>query len=219
MHDEAGSHAPTLAEEIVHAVTHGFGALLSLGVLVALVAYAAMHGSTESVVAASIFGASLVLVYGSSTAYHAVPARWTGLKNALQIADHVAIHLLIAGTATPITLCAIGGSFGWTLLAIVWSLALIGVVVETTPLRRSTRLSIGCYLGNGWVGVLALPSLHSALSAWALSMLLLGGVAYTVGVPFFLAHRRRWMHAWWHGFVLAGSAFHVACVALVLGAS
>jgi len=216
MHDDAGSHAPTLAEEIVHAVTHGFGALLSLVVLTALVAYAATHGSTESVVAAAVFGASLVLVYGSSTAYHAMPARHSALKGALQIADHVAIHLLIAGTATPIALCGIGGSTGWTVLVIVWTLAIVGVVVETTPLRRSARLSIGCYLGNGWVGVLAMPTLYSALSAWALSLLLLGGVAYTAGVPFFLAHRRRWMHAWWHGFVLAGSALHVASVALVL---
>jgi hemolysin III len=216
MHEPAGSHAPTLAEEIVHAATHGFGALLSIGVLAALVAYAAAHGTTESVVASAIFGASLVLVYGSSTAYHAAPAQWKVLKSALQIADHVAIHLLIAGTATPIALCAIGGSTGWTILAVVWTLALVGVIVETTPLRRSAKLSVGCYLGNGWVGVLAFPTLYSALSAWAFSFLLLGGLAYTAGVPFFLAHRRRWMHAWWHGFVLAGSALHVACVALVL---
>ena len=210
------SAGPTLAEEIVHAVTHGVGALLSLGALVMLVAFAATHGSTQNVVGAAVFGASLVLVYVSSTVYHAMPARHRALKERLQILDHVAIHLLIAGTATPITLSAIGGRTGWTLLAIVWALALFGIVVETTPLRRFTKLSIGCYLGSGWVGMLALPTLASALSAWALSLLVLGGVAYTVGVPFFLAHQRRWMHAWWHGFVLAGSALHVACVALVL---
>lgn len=214
--DVPSAHGPTLGEEIVHAATHGFGAVLSLVVLFALMAFAATHGTTANVVAAAVFGASLVLVYGSSTAYHAVRPHWTRTKAALQILDHAAIHVLIAGTATPIILCAFEGRSGWIALGVMWTLAFVGVVVETTPLRTWRRLSMGVYLSNGWVGALALPTLYGALSTWALSCLLLGGVAYTAGVPFFLAHRRKWMHAWWHAFVLAGSGLHVAAVMLAM---
>lgn len=208
---------PTLGEEIVHAATHGIGALLSLGTLVALVAEAALSGRTTSIVAAAVFGTSLCLVYASSTAYHATPARWVRLKAVLQVLDHAAIHLLIAGTFTPFALCAIGGAWGWALLAASWSIAVVGIVVETTPLRHRARLSISLYVGSGWAGVLALPLLWAAVTPGTLGLLASGGVAYTAGVPFFLAHPTKWMHAYWHGFVLAGSALHVAAVALVLG--
>jgi hemolysin III len=207
---------PTVGEEIVHAATHGLGAVLSLAVLVSLVGFALAHGTTSNVVSAAVFGSSLMAVYVSSTAYHAVPPRHTRLKEALRICDHAAIHLLIAGTATPIILCAFEGRSGWIALGVMWTLALFGVVVETTALRKRTRLSIGVYLGNGWVGALAIPSLYSAMSVGSLSCLVLGGVAYTAGVPFFLAHRTKWMHAWWHAFVLAGSALHVAAVVLAM---
>jgi hemolysin III len=209
-------HHPTWAEEIVHAITHGVGAIGSIVVLVMLVGLAATHGSTQNVVAASVFGASLLGVYLSSTVYHAVPRGWERTKGVLQIIDHAAIHFLIAGTSTPFALVAIGGSVGWILLAVIWSLALAGVIVETTPLRRYAKLSMGFYLGNGWVGVLALPLLWGAITTGTLVLLVGGGLAYTAGVPFFLAHRRKWMHAWWHGFVLAGSGLHVAAIALVL---
>lgn len=210
------AHGPTLGEEIVHAATHGLGAVLSLGVLFALISVAAAHGTSANVVAAAVFDASLLLVYCASTAYHAVRPHWVRTKAALQILDHAAIHVLIAGTATPIILCAFDGRTGWIALAVMWTLALVGIVVETTPLRSRPRLSIGVYLSNGWVGALALPALYGAISSWALSCLVLGGVAYTAGVPFFLAHRRKWMHAWWHAFVLAGSGLHVAAVVLAM---
>ena len=207
---------PTTGEEIVHAATHGLGAVLSLATLVWLVARALENGTPQNVVGAAVFGTSLIAVYLSSTVYHAVPPRHVRTKAALQICDHAAIHFLIAGTATPIILCAIGGQGGWIALGIIWSLATLGIIVETTPLRRRTRLSVGLYLGNGWAGALALPTLYTAMSTSSLGCLLLGGLAYTAGVPFFLAHHRKWMHAWWHGFVLAGSALHVAAVFLVM---
>jgi hemolysin III len=208
---EPTSTDPTLAEEIVHAATHGAGAVLSLGALVVLVTGAAVRGTTTAIVSASVFGASLVLVYLASTIYHALPARLTRAKALFQIFDHAAIHLLIAGTATPVALSAIGGTWGWVLFGVAWTLAAIGIVVETTPLRRHARLSIALYLGSGWTGAAAIPLLfHSA--PVALVLLAVGGVAYTLGVPFFLAERRRWMHALWHGFVMAGSAFHVLAV-------
>jgi hemolysin III len=203
-------------EELVHALTHGVGALCAIAVLVVLVIEAAVDGTALHVTVASIFGASLVSVYVSSTVYHAVPPSRRRMKAALQILDHAAIHLLIAGTYTPFALVAIGGAWGISLCAIAWSLALVGIVVETTPLRHRTRLSMGMYLGAGWVGALSLPLLWSALSTEALVFLVLGGVAYTAGVPFFLVDGKKWMHATWHGFVIAGSVFHVLAVASVM---
>lgn len=206
---------PSVAEEVVHAATHGLGALFSVAALAVLVAGAAVQGTATAIVAASVFGASLVLVYVSSTVYHAVPAHMRRAKAVLQVCDHAAIHLLIAGTGTPIALCAIGGAWGWFLFGAAWSLAAIGLVVETTSLRQNARLSVGLYVGSGWVGVLAIPLLWSTAPV-VLVLLALGGVAYTAGVPFFLAARRRWMHALWHGFVMAGSALHVAAIAAVV---
>lgn len=220
--DDGATPRPTLAEEIVHAVTHGLGAVLSVGVLVTLVASAALHDAdspvsrSHAVIAASVFGASLVLVYLASTVYHSVPTSLPRAKSVMQILDHAAIHLLIAGTFTPFALCAIGGTWGAVLLVGIWTLACVGVLVETTSLRRYVRLSMALYLGSGWSGVLAIPLLWDALPPGALALLAVGGLAYTAGVPFFLADHRRWMHALWHGFVLAGSAFHVAAIALVL---
>jgi hemolysin III len=207
---------PTPTEELVHAATHGVGAVFALIVLAALVVRAAATSSALHVATAAIFGVSLVAVYTSSTVYHAIPARHARAKTISRIVDHAAIHLLIAGTYTPLVLVGIGGAWGATLAAIAWSLALVGIVVETTPLRHRTRLSMGMYLGTGWLGAVAFPLLWSSIPSSALALVALGGVAYTAGVPFFLLERRRWMHATWHGFVLAGSGLHVAAIALVL---
>ncbi|MBN8613580.1 MAG: hemolysin III family protein [Deltaproteobacteria bacterium] len=207
---------PTAGEELAHSLTHGVGAVAAVITLVLLVLYAAAHGTALHVAVASIFGASLVGVYVSSTVYHAVCPTRTRTKGLLQILDHAAIHFLIAGTYTPFALVAIGGAWGISLCAIAWSLALVGIVVETTPLRRHARLSMGLYLGAGWVGALGMPFLWSALPLSTLAYLLLGGVAYTAGVPFFLLEGRKWSHTIWHGFVLAGSAFHVMAVAAIV---
>ncbi len=207
---------PTLTEELVHAITHGVGALLAMIALVALVAAVSVRGSTTTIAATIAFGASLVLVYVASTVYHAMPARRARAKSVLQIVDHAAIHLLIAGTYTPFALCGVGGRVGWAIFGVVWSIATLGIVVETTSLRRSTRLSMGLYLGAGWLGALLIPIMWASLSGAALGLLVLGGLMYTAGVPFFLAESRRWTHAMWHGFVMAGSALHVAAIALVV---
>ena len=210
------STRPTLAEELVHAVTHGLGAILAMVALVALVGAVSTHGDRTEIAATTLFGASLVLLYLSSTVYHAMPARRRRAKGVLRIVDHVAIHLLIAGTCTPFALCAVRGWKGWAAFGVVWALATLGIVVETTPLRHRIRLSMGVYLGAGWVGLLLVPLAWSSISSGALALLVLGGVTYTAGVPFFLADRRRWSHAMWHGFVLAGSALHVGAIALVV---
>ncbi len=157
-------HEPSYAEELVHALTHGVGALLAMITLVMLVATAAVHGTTTTVVAVSVFGATLVLVYVSSTVYHAIAPSRTRLKQLLQIVDHAAIHLLIAGTCTPFALSAVGGTWGWVIFGVVWTTATLGVVVETTSLRHRAKLSIALYLASGWMGALALPLFWGALS-------------------------------------------------------
>lgn len=212
------SPPPSPIEELVHSLTHGVGAIAAIATLVVLVVYAAVDRSALHVTVASIFGATLSLVYVTSTLYHAISPRMRRAKLVFQILDHAAIHLLIAGTYTPFALVAIGGAWGVSLCAIAWALALAGIVVETTPLRHRARLSMGMYLGAGWIGALAIPFLWSALPTDTLVYLVLGGVAYTAGVPFFLVEGKKWMHATWHGFVLAGSLFHVLAVArIVLG--
>src|SRR5690606_31295371 len=162
------------AEEVVHALTHGLGAVLAVGALATLVGGAALHGSAMTVVATAVFGTSLVLVYVSSTVYHAIPPSLMRAKTLFQICDHVAIHLLIAGTFTPLSLCSIGGVWGWSLFGLVWTVAALGVIVETTPLRHSLRLSIALYVGAGWLGVIAVPLLWSTLPPGALPLLALG---------------------------------------------
>lgn len=207
---------PTLGEEIVHAATHGIGAVLSVGALASLTARAAVTGDVPSIIAAIVFGLSLTAVYVASTVYHAVPARFVRAKSVLRILDHAAIHLLIAGTLTPFALCAVGGAWGYGILAMSWIVASIGIVVESTALRHRARLSISLYVGSGWFGAALLPFLWTSVPSSAIWLLASGGVAYTAGVPFFLAHTRRWTHAMWHGFVLAGSALHVAAIVAVL---
>jgi len=207
---------PTVGEEIVHAATHGIGALFSVAALVSLTARAALTGDVASIIAAIVFGASLTSVYLASTVYHAVPARFERAKGLLRILDHAAIHLLIAGTLTPFALCAVGGAWGYGILTMSWIVAAIGIVVESTALRHRARLSISLYVGSGWFGVALVPFLWTSVPSTAIWLLASGGVAYTAGVPFFLAHTRRWTHALWHGFVLAGSALHVAAIVTVL---
>lgn len=215
MSSTATKSPPTVAEEIVHAATHGFGLLLSLATLVTMTTTALVVGA-KAAIAAAVFGSSLVAVYASSTVYHAIPARLVRAKAVARILDHAAIHLLIAGTLTPFALCAVGGVFGTSILAASWVLAAVGIAVEVSPLRHRARLSLGLYVGAGWFGVVMVPSLLASAPPMALVLLALGGVAYTAGVPFFLADHRRWMHALWHGFVLAGSALHVASIAWIL---
>jgi len=197
-------------EELANALTHGAGLAASLLGLPLLILVAARHGDTRQVVACAIFAASLVLLYGASTLYHAVPnAR---AKHLLRVVDHVAIYLLIAGTYTPFALGVMRGAWGWTLLAIVWSLAGVGILHKTVLGFRFPRLSTYMYVGMGWLAVVAIGPLARALPMTALAWLLIGGLCYTLGVALYLRGHLPYRHALWHLFVLAGSGFHYAAV-------
>ena len=197
----------TTKEEIANTITHGIGLLASMIGLYLLLTKT-MH--TDQWLAVGIFGLSLILCYGTSTFYHWVgDLRW---KYYLKIADHAAIYLLIAGTYTPFALYVVQGSLGSTLLIVIWSLAIIGVVFKLFYVKRFKRLSTFLYLGMGWMAVIAMKSLWQNLDTWGVSMLIGGGLSYSMGVYFFLKEKMPYHHAIWHVFVLGGSLLHFLCV-------
>ncbi len=168
-------------------------------------AYDAWH-----IVGCAVFGATLVLLYTASTLYHGIHHRRA--KRVLRRLDWAAIFLLIAGSYTPFTLVSLRGGWGWTLLALVWSLAILGIVLQVTIPARVRRLSVAIYLAMGWLALIAIEPLVHSLQSQGLVLLFLGGVAYTLGVVFYAWRRLPYNHAVWHLFVLAGSACHFSCV-------
>ena len=164
-----------------------------------------------------MFGVALVLLYATSTLYHAVPH--PRAKSVLRVLDHSAIFLLIAGTYTPFTLVSLRGPWGWSLFGVVWGIAIAGIALRLTLRRRPTALFLALYLGMGWCVVVALGPLRAAVPPAGLALLVAGGLAYTVGVPFYVWKRLPFHHAVWHGFVLAGSTLHFLAVFLYVAAA
>lgn len=202
----------SLAEEVASSITHGLGIVLSIGGLALLVAWAAVHGGALAVTTAGIFGTTLILVYTASTLYHAIPV--AAARPVLRALDHVAIFLLIAGTYTPFTLLALPPAWGWSLFALIWTLALAGSALEFWRPCHGRGLAATIYIAMGWIAIVAIAPLKASLAVPGLVLLLAGGVAYTLGVPFYLLRRMRWHHPIWHLFVLAGSALHYFAVLL-----
>jgi hemolysin III len=202
----------SLGEEIANSVTHGVGLLLSVAALAFLVVVAAATGDPWRVTAASVYGATLVLLYATSTLYHALPG--ARVKAVFQRLDHAAIYLLIAGTYTPFVLGPLRGGWGWSLFGVVWALAVLGIVLKSVFGIRLAVLSTAVYLAMGWLVVIAAGPLAAHVPAGGVRWLAAGGVFYTLGVVFFAWDSRvRYSHAVWHLFVLAGSAAHFLAVA------
>lgn len=200
----------TLGEEITHAITHGLGLLLSLAGLAVLVVAAISRGDAWHLVGCAVFGATLVLLYAASTLYHGIHHRRA--KRVLRHLDHAAIYLLIAGTYTPFTLVSLRGGWGWTLLALVWGLAILGIALQVTRPSGLRRAAVPIYLVMGWLVVIAIGPLVRSLDSQGLALLVLGGLAYTLGLVFYAWRRLPYNHAVWHLFVLTGSACHFSCV-------
>ncbi|HHW76729.1 MAG TPA: hemolysin III family protein [Xanthomonadaceae bacterium] len=196
----------TLGEEIANSVIHGVGIVLGIAGLGVLTAFASLHGDAWHIVGCSIFGAALILLYTASTLYHSIPL--PRVKTVLRTLDHSAIFILIAGTYTPFLLVNLRGPWGWSLFGVIWGLALVGIVFRIVRGRRSTLLSVGLYVGMGWAVVAAIQPLLNNVAPGGLLLLLVGGLAYTLGVVFYVWKRLPYHHAVWHGFVLAGSIFH-----------
>ncbi len=200
----------SFGEEIANSVSHGVGLIAALVGVPFLVVAAVDGGEAAAIVGVSIFGLTLVLLFLTSTLYHAVTH--PGAKPVLRIIDHVAIYLLIAGTYTPLTLGVLRGGWGWALFGIVWGLGLAGVILKLVAGVRYPRLSVGLYIAMGWLVVIAIKPLWDSLPVGGLLWLLAGGIAYTGGVVFYAANRLPYAHLIWHLCVLVGATCHFIAV-------
>jgi len=194
-----------LGDIIANAVTHGVGAALAIAGAVVLVVNA-LGGTVYQVASCSVFGCTLVLVYVCSTLYHSLVR--TRARHVLRIIDHSAIYLLIAGTYTPFALVSLHGQLGWLLFAVVWGLAIMGIVFKSFAVGRFAIVSVVVYLGMGWLGVFATRPLLHALTWHGIFWIALGGLFYTAGIVFYALDEHSYFHAFWHLFVLGGSTCH-----------
>jgi hemolysin III len=194
-------------EEIANSVSHALGLIAALVGTPLMIMHAVDEQEARHIVGVSIYTATLLLLYLGSTIYHALPRGRA--KDALQLIEHSAIYLLIAGTYTPFTLGVLHGPWGWSLLSVIWALALLGVVFKLSGWLSHPIISTGIYLLMGWLVVVAINPMYLRMPATGLALLAAGGVAYTIGVAFFVTdYRVRYGHAIWHLFVIAGSACH-----------
>ena len=200
----------SLGEEIANSVSHGLALLAALAAFPVLVIVAHQRGGVAGVVGASVFATTMVLLYVTSTLFHALPR--CRAKRVFQILDHSAIYFLIAGTYTPFTLGVLRGAWGWTLFGLVWSLAVVGTVLKALGGIRYTTLSTWVYLAMGWLIVIVADMAWTLIPKWGIFWLFAGGIAYTAGTVFFMAERIRYFHFVWHLFVVAGTACHFIAV-------
>lgn len=211
MRGQAEPRPQSAGEEVANSISHGVTLLAAIAASPLLILGAAQRGSAANVAGASIFAGAMIVLYLASTLYHALPRGRA--KDLFQIFDHMAIYLLIAGTYTPFTLGVLRGAWGWTLFGIVWGLALAGILLKCVAGARFMLLSTGLYVAMGWLGLVAIKPLWLGMPAAGLGWLFAGGIAYTLGVIFFLLdHRIRYSHFVWHLFVTGGTACH--CVAV-----
>ena len=197
----------TLGEEIANAISHGLGFLLAIASLPILVVMAARHGTALNIVAVSIFSVTMMLLYLSSTLYHAIPDG--KVKDILARVDHAAIYLFIAGSYTPFALGVLHGATGWTLFGAVWAMAAAGIAVKLMDMLKHPLWSTGLYVAMGWSAIVAAGPLIHAMPMAGLMWLLAGGIAYTLGaVVFVFDSRFKYAHFAWHLFVLAGTTCH-----------
>ena len=206
----------TLGEEIANSLTHGLGTALAIAALVILVAFAALSDDGYKLASAIVYGITLMLLYAASTLYHALPQ--PRVKHLFKILDHCSIYLLIAGTYTPFCVNAFEGFWKWGMLGIIWSLALIGIIVKVFYIRAPRWLNAGIYLVMGWLAVSASGQMLSALPAWVLGWMIAGGVIYTLGALVYITKIFNFkpgvfgFHEMWHIFVLLAAAAHFVAV-------
>lgn len=207
----------TRGEEITNMVTHIVGGALAAAALVLCVVFAAVHGNVWGVVSGAVYGASMIALYTMSSLYHGLPPKGFA-KRVFQVIDHCSIFVLIAGTYTPVTLCGVRPydlPLAWTLFGVVWGLAALGITLNAIDLRQFRVVSMILYLGMGWCIVLAAPTVLAKTEPGAVWLLLLGGVAYTVGAVFYmLGKKHRYAHSVFHVFVVLGSILQFFCILL-----
>ena len=199
-------------EEALNIITHGLGLLLSVVGQVLLIIRAVQHGGARYIVSFTIFGASLILLYAASTAYHS--AQRPRLRARLNIVDHAMIYILIAGSYTPFTLVTLNGWVGWTIFGVVWGLALVGFIFKLFFTGRFDRISTVVYVLMGWIIIFAIVPLVRALPTEGLYWLFAGGIFYTLGAVLYSLKKLPYNHATFHVFVLMGSLCHFISIYL-----
>jgi len=202
----------SLAEEIVHAISHGIGVLLSIAGLAWMLYLTLGSGDPWRIVASCVYGASLITLFLASTLYHAWPA--SPRKHLFKLLDHCAIYLLIAGTYTPFMLVAMRTGTGWWLFGAIWTLATAGILTKLWFRHRYPKLSMISYLVMGWLVVVAAPQVAHAVGSTAMIWVVAGGLSYTIGAVFYGLKRMPFNHAVWHFFVIGGSVCHFMAVVL-----
>lgn len=196
----------SVGEEISHSITHGIGTLLSIAALVILLVFSSIQKNPWKIVSFSIYGASLILLYLSSTIYHSLS--FTKSKKVLEKIDHSMIYLLIAGTYTPILLGPLRNTMGWVLFGIIWFLAIVGIIFKSFFFNKNKVVSTVIYIIMGWLIIINIKQVLLLIPKGMFIWLLLGGIAYTVGTIFYLWKKQPYAHFIWHLFVLAGSILH-----------
>lgn len=200
----------TKQEELVHVITHWIGSILVCLGSGSLITLAALTGSAVKIVSASVFSASMILLYCASTLYHF--AQSARAKSKLKVVDHASIYLLIAGTYTPFLLVNIQGATGLTMMIVIWTMALAGVIGKIFFLGKLKKISVAVYVIMGWVIVFALKPMIELVPLRGLIFLLIGGLFYSGGVYFYIRKDKEYYHGVWHVFVLLGTIFHFFAV-------
>lgn len=212
----------TKGEEIANSITHGIGALISIAALVILIVASAKYGDAWYIVSFTIFGVSLIILYLFSTLYHSIQS--PKAKKVLRVFDHSSIFILIAGTYTPYTLTVLRGPLGWTIFGIEWGLAIVGIVFKAIVLGKYSELEDGklgkistiIYILMGWFVAISFKKLYIVMPPKSFTMLIAGGIIYTVGAFFYSKDNIPYSHPIWHLFVLGGSICHFFSVLFLL---
>ena len=197
-------------EEIANTISHGFGLLLALVAVPILIAAAMRAGNVHFTVGVTVFGGTMVLLYLASTLYHSLTHE--AAKGLFRLFDHTAIFLLIAGTYTPFSLGVLRGPWGWSLLAAIWTLAIVGITLKFKKRTRHSSICYVLYVIMGWLAVVAIKPILMLVPVPGILLILAGGLAYTGGLAFFASERIRYNHFIWHLFVIAGTTCHFFAV-------
>ena len=200
----------TVKEELVHALTHGLGVLLSIAGLSWMLYLSIETSDPWRIIASFVYGLSLISLFLASTLYHAMHA--SRHQHFFKLMDHCAIYLLIAGTYTPFLLVSMRGESGWWMFGMIWTLATAGILTKLWFKHRYPRVSLAGYLLMGWVMLIAAPQIAAAIGSTGMAWLIAGGLSYTVGAIFYATNRISYNHAIWHIFVLAGGICHFLAI-------
>lgn len=204
-------------EEIFNMTSHIVGGVLGVVATVLCVVFAAIHGNGFGVVSGAIYGVTMIILYTMSSIYHGLkPQRYS--KRVFQVLDHCSIFLLIAGSYTPFALCSFreyNTALGWTIFGVIWAMAIIGIILNSIDIKKYKIFSMICYLGMGWCIVFTANLLPKLLGTVGLSLLVAGGLAYTIGAILYgLGKKHKWMHSIFHMFILLGSILQFFCILL-----